>query len=209
MALPSLGGWPAGRSSGRCNNRRILDAEIMPSLHQIPTVLRNVPRKCSSSSTQRQLVIAKAGRSRRSAAASVSSPSTFSDERAVSLDKPNAQASFEDPNTFVPEDYELAPGVLSTVNRTAPAAAEDAFKCIGCTKPECQVCPGITEHLLQFILLHCMLNSSNLGLLQLQSRARLQSRFQPLQLQLFRSSRQCALRTSKQSAGIVLCCSKC
>lgn len=146
MAVPSLGGRTAGRCSGRCNHRTILDVGNLPSLHHIPTVFRHVPSKCSSSSsTKRQLVIAKAGRSRRSAAASVSSPSTLSDVPAVSLDRSNAQGSFEEPYTFVPEDYELAPGLLSTVNRTAPAAAEDAFKCIGCTKPECQVCSCITQ----------------------------------------------------------------
>jgi hypothetical protein len=39
----------------------------------------------------------------------------------------------------VPEAYELPPGVLSSVDRTSPPAAEDAFRCPGCTKQECQV----------------------------------------------------------------------
>jgi len=41
--------------------------------------------------------------------------------------------------TCLPEDFELAPGVLSTVDRTAPPAPEDAYRCPGCTKAECQV----------------------------------------------------------------------
>lgn len=41
--------------------------------------------------------------------------------------------------TNVPEDYELAPGVLSSVDRTSPSAPEDAFLCPGCTRAECQV----------------------------------------------------------------------
>lgn len=41
--------------------------------------------------------------------------------------------------TCVPEEFELAPGVLSTVDRTSPPAPEDAYMCPGCTKAECQV----------------------------------------------------------------------
>lgn len=48
-------------------------------------------------------------------------------------------SSYEDPYTFVPEDYELPAGVLSIVDRTSPPAPEDAYRCTGCTRPECQV----------------------------------------------------------------------
>lgn len=40
---------------------------------------------------------------------------------------------------FSPEQYQLPPGQLSTVDRTSPALPDDAYKCIGCTRAECQV----------------------------------------------------------------------
>lgn len=61
------------------------------------------------------------------------------DTSATSSLAPGSLNSYEDPYTFVPEDYELPAGVLSQVDRTLPAAPEDAFRCIGCTRPECQV----------------------------------------------------------------------
>jgi hypothetical protein len=50
-------------------------------------------------------------------------------------------ASLEElhPLTFAPEDFELLPGQLSTVDRTSPLSPDDVFRCPGCTKPECQV----------------------------------------------------------------------
>jgi hypothetical protein len=72
----------------------------------------------------------------RPSAASVSSEPSAADAPAAVIE---SISSYEDPLTFVPEDFELAPGVLSSVDRASPAAPEDAFRCIGCTRPECQV----------------------------------------------------------------------
>lgn len=49
--------------------------------------------------------------------------------------------------TCLPEDFELAPGVLSTVDRTAPPAPEDAYRCPGCTKAECQSELGCAQNM--------------------------------------------------------------
>jgi hypothetical protein len=72
----------------------------------------------------------------RPSAASVSSEPAAAAAPAVTIE---SMASYEDPLVCVPEDFELAPGVLSSVDRTSPAAPEDAYRCIGCTRPECQV----------------------------------------------------------------------
>jgi hypothetical protein len=50
-------------------------------------------------------------------------------------------ASLEElhPLTFAPEDFELPPGQLSTVDRTSALSQDDVFRCPGCTKAECQV----------------------------------------------------------------------
>jgi hypothetical protein len=72
----------------------------------------------------------------RPSAASVSSEPAAADAPAVTI---QSMASYEDPLVCVPEDFELAPGVLSSVDRTSPAAPEDAYRCIGCTRLECQV----------------------------------------------------------------------
>jgi hypothetical protein len=47
-------------------------------------------------------------------------------------------SSFEE-LTFIPEEFELPPGVLSEVDRTSPASPDDVFRCPGCTKAECMV----------------------------------------------------------------------
>jgi hypothetical protein len=72
----------------------------------------------------------------RPSAASVSSEPAAAAAPSVTIE---SMASYEDPLVCVPEDFELAPGVLSSVDRTSPAAPEDAYRCIGCTRPECQV----------------------------------------------------------------------
>jgi hypothetical protein len=68
---------------------------------------------------------------------------------------------------LVPEDYELAPGELSTIDRTSPAAPEDAYRCPGCTKAECQVCRGmyVLERPVKFRnqLASCMAANTVLG----------------------------------------------
>jgi hypothetical protein len=56
----------------------------------------------------------------------------------------------------VPEDFELAPGELSTIDRTSPPAPEDAFRCPGCTQAECQVCWG-TYVVQRLVKLHSQL----------------------------------------------------
>lgn len=40
----------------------------------------------------------------------------------------------------VPEDFVLAPGEMSLVDRVAPEKQHDIFRCFGCTQPACQVC---------------------------------------------------------------------
>eukprot|EP00882_Tetradesmus_deserticola_P009548 GHRQ01010082.1.p1 GENE.GHRQ01010082.1~~GHRQ01010082.1.p1 ORF type:complete len:591 (+),score=253.76 GHRQ01010082.1:116-1888(+) len=75
----------------------------------------------------------------RPSAASVSSELAAADAPTVLYE---SIASYEDPLVCVPEDYELGPGVLSSVDRTSPAAPEDAYRCIGCTRPECQTDAG-------------------------------------------------------------------
>jgi hypothetical protein len=72
----------------------------------------------------------------RPSAASVSSEPAAADAAPAVFE---SISSYEDPLLCVPEDFELPPGVLSSVDRTSPAAPEDAFRCIGCTRPECQV----------------------------------------------------------------------
>ncbi len=62
-------------------------------------------------------------------------------DQAATLSPVQSLSSLEEAQaTCVPEDFELAPGVLSTVDRTSPPAPEDAYMCPGCTKAECQVC---------------------------------------------------------------------
>lgn len=38
-----------------------------------------------------------------------------------------------------PEDFKLQPGEVSPINRSAPLAPEDVFRCAACTEPACQV----------------------------------------------------------------------
>lgn len=60
---------------------------------------------------------------------------------AATLSPTESLGSLEESSTLtnVPEDYELPPGVLSSIDRTSPAAPEDAYMCPGCTKAECKV----------------------------------------------------------------------
>lgn len=44
--------------------------------------------------------------------------------------------------TFIPEDFELPPGVLSTVDRTSPESPDDVFRCPGCTAEACMTPSG-------------------------------------------------------------------
>lgn len=91
----------------------------------------------SSSTSHRVLVLTNTRPWHLNAAAEVSSqPLEISD---APLATSTSLRSYEDPYTFVPEDYELPAGVLSSVDRTSPASPEDAYRCIGCTSPECQV----------------------------------------------------------------------
>jgi len=39
---------------------------------------------------------------------------------------------------WLPEDYQLAQGEVSAIQRDAPTLPEDVFRCVGCTKAECQ-----------------------------------------------------------------------
>ena len=65
-----------------------------------------------------------------------SSPDAAAAPSAVSA---TSLASIEDELTVAPEDFELAPGELSFVDRTSPESPDDVFRCVGCTRPECQV----------------------------------------------------------------------
>jgi len=47
------------------------------------------------------------------------------------------------PDVIAPEDFELAPGVLGPVDRETPASPADAYRCVGCTAPECMVRGGV------------------------------------------------------------------
>jgi len=40
----------------------------------------------------------------------------------------------------LPEDLQLLPGELSTINRAGRGLDVDVFRCFGCTKQECKVC---------------------------------------------------------------------
>jgi hypothetical protein len=70
-----------------------------------------------------------------------SGPAAAAAAGAATLSPTESLSSLEEPSTLtnVPEDYELPPGVLSSIDRTSPAAPEDAFMCPGCTKEECKV----------------------------------------------------------------------
>jgi len=41
--------------------------------------------------------------------------------------------------SYAPEDFTLAPGEPSLIDRTTPADPADVFRCAGCTEPACQV----------------------------------------------------------------------
>ena len=43
------------------------------------------------------------------------------------------------PLLVAPEDFQLAPGVLSHVDTSRPLAESDVFRCAACSRPECQV----------------------------------------------------------------------
>jgi hypothetical protein len=58
---------------------------------------------------------------------------------AATLSVTQSLGSIDEVATCVPEEFELPLGVLSTVDRTSPSAPEDAYRCPGCTRPECQV----------------------------------------------------------------------
>eukprot|EP00879_Flechtneria_rotunda_P017966 GHRR01018830.1.p1 GENE.GHRR01018830.1~~GHRR01018830.1.p1 ORF type:complete len:425 (+),score=126.20 GHRR01018830.1:51-1277(+) len=73
-----------------------------------------------------------------SAAAGVSSRAAAPAAPSIAPIDSASLSSFEEQLTFVPEDFELPAGVLSTVDRTSPLAPEDAYRCIGCTNPACQ-----------------------------------------------------------------------
>lgn len=87
----------------------------------------------------------------RPSAASVSSEAAAADAPAAVIE---SISSYEDPLMCVPEDFELAPGMLSSVDRTSPAAPEDAYRCIGCIRPECQVRPSSSTAVL-LCFQHC------------------------------------------------------
>ncbi|CAG9462069.1 unnamed protein product [Pedinophyceae sp. YPF-701] len=42
----------------------------------------------------------------------------------------------------LPEDLEAAPGELTEIERSAPYLERDAFRCVGCVRPECQTPAG-------------------------------------------------------------------
>lgn len=44
---------------------------------------------------------------------------------------------------FLPEDYQLAQGELSFIDKKAEVVPEDVFRCVGCTKEACQG-PGVS-----------------------------------------------------------------
>lgn len=59
------------------------------------------------------------------------------------LDRPTADASWQEPvsgpTICVPEDLQLPTGTLSTIDRVGLNRSADVFRCVGCTKAECQV----------------------------------------------------------------------
>lgn len=62
----------------------------------------------------------------------------------LSTGTPAANASTDAcvPTVCVPEDLQLPPGVLSTIDRKGKGLPQDVFRCFGCSKPECQVSTG-------------------------------------------------------------------
>ena len=43
-----------------------------------------------------------------------------------------------------PEDFQLAPGEVSSIDRASPPSPADAFHCAGCSRPECAAgCVGM------------------------------------------------------------------
>lgn len=73
---------------------------------------------------------------------------------AATLSVTQSLGSLDESNqaTSVPEDFELGPGVLSPVDRTSPPAPEDAYRCPGCTKPECQVRAAVQDQGVRCVL---------------------------------------------------------
>ncbi|KAG2434973.1 hypothetical protein HYH02_011972 [Chlamydomonas schloesseri] len=51
------------------------------------------------------------------------------------------------PTICVPEDFVLAPGELSQVDRTGKELPDDVFRCFGCTQPACQGAGGCASNL--------------------------------------------------------------
>jgi len=41
--------------------------------------------------------------------------------------------------SYAPEDFTLEPGEASLIDRSMPADPADAFRCVGCSEPACQV----------------------------------------------------------------------
>lgn len=70
----------------------------------------------------------------------VASPNSNFNVRVAGVQSPPASAptASVSPPVYVPEDYVLQPGELSTIKRDAPLKPTDVFRCSGCTKPECQ-----------------------------------------------------------------------
>lgn len=50
------------------------------------------------------------------------------------------------PTICVPEDFKLAPGAVSSVDKMGKGLAADVFRCFGCTRPECQVSSMLCTH---------------------------------------------------------------
>lgn len=53
-----------------------------------------------------------------------------------------ASSAAGQPVFVAPEDYQLLPGQMSSINRTLPLDQNDVFRCAGCTEPACQVWPS-------------------------------------------------------------------
>lgn len=66
---------------------------------------------------------------------------------AATLSVTQSLGSIDEVATCVPEEFELPLGVLSTVDRTSPSAPEDAYRCPGCTRPECQTELGCGQNM--------------------------------------------------------------
>jgi hypothetical protein len=99
----------------------------------------------SCSSHQRSLGRRRARAGTLSSRATVQCASTASadplvaDTQQVAAVVAAAAAAVPLPTTCVPEDLELAPGQLSTIDRVGKCLDVDTFRCFGCVKEECKV----------------------------------------------------------------------